>query len=314
MGPTEHNVHPSNKLHVSYVKPHPELERNDLTNYWMANQNDFVLLHLETPIPSEFLKPVCLPEATTWKELWSIIFTPTATSLVGGWKRARDLDPTTNELVIHSFELCESLWKAESDTMNYDFSNRICAFPTADPTMYNPNRECFPKDSGVILRHPNRKRYFLGFINTYFPFESFCGPKANHTISLATPSVLAWVRQNIACGSFNYTCHDGECVPLEEICDRKPGCTDESDEDEKYCRGRNYCNPKTEFECGTYGPCIPIQSGSGKLAATCDEVKDCPDGEDEANCIQFSDPSGDMKWHLSKLQSSNSYDLYTLVS
>ncbi|XP_022647953.1 low-density lipoprotein receptor-related protein 6-like isoform X2 [Varroa destructor] len=75
------------------------------------------------------------------------------------------------------------------------------------------------------------------------------------------------------CGSHEWTCHSGgkRCIPLEDRCDIKKDCLDESDE-------LDCCTEVDHFKCSSAADkCIPSKR-------VCDGHRDCPDGSDEIDC------------------------------
>uniref|UniRef100_A0A671PWG2 Uncharacterized protein n=1 Tax=Sinocyclocheilus anshuiensis TaxID=1608454 RepID=A0A671PWG2_9TELE len=77
---------------------------------------------------------------------------------------------------------------------------------------------------------------------------------------------------NCTSGSFHCVAA-ARCVPSRSVCDGRPDCSDGADEQ------LNTCAPtcaRSQFRC-TNGRCVP---NSGR----CDNIKDCEDGSDEENC------------------------------
>ncbi|XP_074657056.1 uncharacterized protein LOC141910238 [Tubulanus polymorphus] len=66
-----------------------------------------------------------------------------------------------------------------------------------------------------------------------------------------------------------FTCENLQCIPVDQVCDSRIDCYDQSDE--KNCS----CNAN-EFQC-RMGMCIPTTQ-------VCDRIEQCPDGSDELNC------------------------------
>lgn len=89
--------------------------------------------------------------------------------------------------------------------------------------------------------------------------------------SLKCPGILASIRQQGNCTSFQIQCTSGECISEDFMCDGALDCKDGSDETVGKCASA-YC-PSFGFRCG-YGGCI---SGNAK----CDGNRDCADGSDE---------------------------------
>ncbi|XP_053546192.1 basement membrane-specific heparan sulfate proteoglycan core protein isoform X4 [Bombina bombina] len=74
-----------------------------------------------------------------------------------------------------------------------------------------------------------------------------------------------------SCTANEFTCKNGNCIPLEYQCDRRPDCRDLSDEEG--CE--NGCED-FEFQCRS-GECIP-------RTYLCDGRSDCKDSSDELQC------------------------------
>ncbi|XP_066143818.1 prolow-density lipoprotein receptor-related protein 1 [Euwallacea fornicatus] len=74
--------------------------------------------------------------------------------------------------------------------------------------------------------------------------------------------------------SYQWQCHDGQCVNITQRCNSQHECRDGSDE--QYCGSADIC-PISQFRCVSDGICIP-------LAWYCDGKKDCHDESDEVGC------------------------------
>lgn len=88
------------------------------------------------------------------------------------------------------------------------------------------------------------------------------------------------------CKQDEFRCQNGQCIHIDLVCDRRPHCVEA--EDEIRC---NYTTPtqrpvlttrapncsSTEFRCSE-DICIPF-------SLRCNNVTDCPNGEDERNCL-----------------------------
>ena len=109
-----------------------------------------------------------------------------------------------------------------------------------------------------------------------------------------------------ACPVSWFRCRNGQCIPLDQVCNRKLDCYDESDEScanyrqflqaktmppaildmsskarpfLKQMKDSDEC-PVTHFQC-SQGHCLPIY-------LRCNGVDDCPNREDEASCESYT--------------------------
>ncbi|XP_048383977.2 complement factor I isoform X2 [Stegostoma tigrinum] len=77
------------------------------------------------------------------------------------------------------------------------------------------------------------------------------------------------------CTNVEFTCVNGKCIPLEDLCNGIDDCADLSDESCcKSCSNSHHCKSDV---------CIPYFS-------RCDGEDDCLDGSDEKNCTETSKP------------------------
>ncbi len=91
---------------------------------------------------------------------------------------------------------------------------------------------------------------------------------------------------NILCGYCSeegqWPCHDGDgCAAVRGICDGKPVCNDESDEDTALCKDWE-CGTEKYYKCQRYY-CIPWRM-------VCNGKWECPGGTDEYMCNRNSCP------------------------
>ncbi|XP_054083519.1 very low-density lipoprotein receptor isoform X5 [Zeugodacus cucurbitae] len=136
-------------------------------------------------------------------------------------------------------------------------------------------------------------------------------------IDSAQSNVVEFYDRNAGstCGTEQFRCNNGFCIPKRWRCDQESDCADGSDEATSLCM--NFCTP-TEVKCKNGEQCIPrswvcdgspdcrdqsdeadcktktcspdeysCKSGEGEcipLAWMCDQSKDCSDGSDEASC------------------------------
>uniref|UniRef100_A0A6P7FDM3 Serine protease nudel-like n=1 Tax=Diabrotica virgifera virgifera TaxID=50390 RepID=A0A6P7FDM3_DIAVI len=105
------------------------------------------------------------------------------------------------------------------------------------------------------------------------------------------------------CGRTELKCKNKKCIPKSQFCDRKDDCGDFSDEPDvcdcrsylqltspdKLCDGVVHCEDRSDedpkicpcksnsFQCVSVNMCVPNDM-------VCDEIEDCPNGEDEKIC------------------------------
>jgi integrin beta 2 len=80
------------------------------------------------------------------------------------------------------------------------------------------------------------------------------------------------------CNETEFTCDNKECIPLSNLCNWKPDCSDESDEKIEECENYAlYCaKNSSKFLCNS-GSCIDAN-------LTCNGLNDCGDFSDEEQC------------------------------
>merc|ERR1712154_123468 len=81
-----------------------------------------------------------------------------------------------------------------------------------------------------------------------------------------------------ACRHGSWRCRgDNTCILREKVCDSRPDCPDQSDED-RVCRldSSGQC-PDFMFTCPVSGQCV-------SQVLVCNGVSDCIDGNDESQC------------------------------
>ncbi|XP_042860326.1 basement membrane-specific heparan sulfate proteoglycan core protein-like isoform X47 [Penaeus japonicus] len=109
------------------------------------------------------------------------------------------------------------------------------------------------------------------------------------------------------CENGEYTCRNGECIPISQRCDGLAQCRDQSDESGCPCRPDEWtcksgsCIPRDyrcdgRYDCPDYSdeedcvePCSASEWTCGDrscipIAARCNDQFDCPDYSDEENC------------------------------
>ncbi|KAL4221167.1 hypothetical protein ACF0H5_019426 [Mactra antiquata] len=77
------------------------------------------------------------------------------------------------------------------------------------------------------------------------------------------------------CGSNEWKCKNGDCIPASYYCDGQKDCYDGTDE--YNCKDTRVSCSSNEFLCGNGQQCIPYQF-------VCNFVNDCGDNSDEAAC------------------------------
>lgn len=78
------------------------------------------------------------------------------------------------------------------------------------------------------------------------------------------------------CGTHQFTCSNGACIPASFTCDGESDCMDGSDEVDSLCTTpQPTCSPQ-QYMCKS-GQCIDINK-------VCNGQKDCQDNSDEKGC------------------------------
>ncbi|XP_032801941.2 low-density lipoprotein receptor-related protein 2 [Petromyzon marinus] len=86
------------------------------------------------------------------------------------------------------------------------------------------------------------------------------------------------------CGTSQFTCLNGRCIPFRNKCDNRDNCRDGSDELERVCAFHT-CEP-TDFTCRN-GRCV-------RYGYRCDHTNDCGDSSDEEGCaFRTCDPAAE---------------------
>ncbi len=115
--------------------------------------------------------------------------------------------------------------------------------------------------------------------------EDICLPLSEHTMKcecsqgyLAKDNKRCLLRYNSSScnSSTEFECKSGECVPMSTTCDGVSHCSDNSDENVRYCATR-ICPRDNFFQCRN-ARCI-------LLSEKCDGVTQCGDGSDEQECV-----------------------------
>ncbi|XP_020300166.1 serine protease nudel-like [Pseudomyrmex gracilis] len=134
------------------------------------------------------------------------------------------------------------------------------------------------------------------------------GADENTDMCMNSTSMVERSIVNLECSKSQLRCKNGMCVPKSAFCDSKVDCSDGTDEPiictcanyleltspERLCDGVRHCYDKsdespercncteTSFKCNTESlTCFPLDF-------VCDDEKDCPNGEDEAECIKVN--------------------------
>ncbi|XP_017472792.1 PREDICTED: low-density lipoprotein receptor-related protein-like, partial [Rhagoletis zephyria] len=95
-----------------------------------------------------------------------------------------------------------------------------------------------------------------------------------HVVSTVAPSYNNTCLENI-----EFTCQNGDCIPIESVCDGTADCTRREDEDYNLCT----CS-SDKWKCLRGGGCIP-------KTQVCDGKRQCKDGSDESICHFEPDPA-----------------------
>ncbi|XP_059475497.1 low-density lipoprotein receptor-related protein 1 isoform X2 [Neocloeon triangulifer] len=130
-----------------------------------------------------------------------------------------------------------------------------------------------------------------------------------------------------SCEANHFQCSNGGCIPFRLTCDSFPHCTDQSDEDPRYCSSRKcpdqyfqctnkrciennlFCNNKNdcgdnsdEFNC-TSCPNDGFRCKNGtciRRQLVCDRDADCPDASDEMGCPRVDCTNNDKHYDSNK--------------
>jgi len=84
--------------------------------------------------------------------------------------------------------------------------------------------------------------------------------------------LIIYISKVQGCGSRQFTCDNGACIPISWQCDDENDCEDGSDE--KDCSIKSCTS--NQFKC--------VNSKCISASRICDDVDDCNDGSDEINC------------------------------
>ncbi|XP_035707873.1 uncharacterized protein LOC110849829 [Folsomia candida] len=234
-----------------------------------------MLIHLQTPIiPTGKISPICLPPESGSVDQFNAIQLENVHKCkieLAGWK---DRDGNFGQLNLRVLSTLECLewWKREE--ISYHYKNRFCAVMEHDDKLGTP---CVTQDLGPTKKI-NGTYYLIGLRNMYFPsnITGLCDTDAIYFFIKWKNRNLKWIRNNQRCGPYQFTCGNGNCIPLRKLCDWVSDCDDDTDEDQAYCAVHYKCPSKDLFYCGQSSSptCIPNSKVN-------DGVMDCTFGNDE---------------------------------
>uniref|UniRef100_W8C003 Low-density lipoprotein receptor-related protein n=1 Tax=Ceratitis capitata TaxID=7213 RepID=W8C003_CERCA len=100
-------------------------------------------------------------------------------------------------------------------------------------------------------------------------------PTTSATFAQSNETLLIPSYNNTCLEHYEFACRNGDCIPIESVCDGAADCKQREDEDYELCS----CS-SDKWKCLRGGGCIP-------KTQVCDGRKQCKDGSDESNCRKY---------------------------
>ena len=127
---------------MEHVTPHPDITWDGQNDTWPLQENFWVLLHLQQPLPfSRHLRPACLPDIEAGEESIRDQVQKAASGLLSGWGRDRKGHVITLNFLLASEQECRRTWRFL--TINpYPDLLRVCGYNLPEGTSVNPEMRC----------------------------------------------------------------------------------------------------------------------------------------------------------------------------